>query len=61
MNYMLTNIEWAKDDWALADYMLPTEFSVSWENGCNTKEEAIDFVSAYHYDMLILSCDVVED
>lgn len=58
MDWEVSNIVWAKDDFGLAPFMLPDNFFVSWMNGCNTKEDAIDFIEAYHSDMLILSCNV---
>lgn len=61
MDWLVTDIVWAADDWGLADWMLPTEQFVSWHNGCNTREEAIDFVSAMYSDRLILSCDVIAE
>ena len=56
MDYMVHNIVWDSN----ASH-LPTEAFVSWANGCNTQEEAIDLVSEIFDDILILSCQVREE
>jgi hypothetical protein len=61
MNFIVTNIIWAHDDWGVATFMLPEEVYVSWENGCMTKEEAIDFVSEANDNRMIEHCEVFED
>lgn len=61
MNWSLANIVWAPDDWGLANDLLPSSYYVSWEHGCESKQAAIDFVEAAHYNGLIVSCDIIED
>jgi len=57
MDFLVSNIVFDTDG-ALFD--LPTEVFVSWQNGCDTGEEAIDFVSDLH-GFAILSCDCIEE
>jgi len=61
MDFLVTEIEWANDDWGLATYMLPTEVFVSWHNGCETEAQAIDFVSDANDGRLIVSCTIIEE
>lgn len=56
MNWFITHIAWDAD--FQADY--PAEIFISWENGCTTKEEALDF-AAGAYDCLILHALVIEE
>lgn len=57
MDYIVSNIVWDADVWA---NNLPDEMFVSWCNGCESREEAIDFVSDF-YSYCIISCDVREE
>lgn len=57
MDFLVSNIVFDTDGML---FDVPSEVFVSWQNGCNTVEEAIDFVSDLH-GFCIISCDCVEE
>ncbi len=56
MNWFLCGIAWDAD--FQADY--PAEVFISWEHGCTTKEEALDFAAETN-DCLIMYATVIEE